>query len=130
VQLTQNPYYFGLLHLGFVTLTILVIGAIQIVPVKIWKKMTWLGALILLVTLVLVFFFQSENGAHRWIPLGQTGFNIQPSEFAKIIVILLGALLFSTAKLNEDKKYSDHLLRLLSCQFLWHVLYLFWCSPT
>lgn len=113
VQLTQNPYYFGLLHLGFVTLTILVIVIVQLLSIKVWKKLTWLGALAILATLAMVFFFPSENGAHRWIPLGQSGFNIQPSEFTKIIAILLGALLFSTAKWNEDKKYSDHLLHLV-----------------
>jgi len=113
VQLTGNPYYWGLLHLGFVTLTIAMIVVVQLVPIKLWKKLTWIAVLGLLVTLVAVFFFKSENGAHRWIPIGATKFNIQPSEFAKIVVILLGAFLFSTTKWEQDKSYGDHLLHLI-----------------
>ena len=112
VQLTNNLYYFGLLHLGFVVLTLISILVMQSLSTKIWKKLTWVGILGLLALLVGVFFFSAENGSHRWIPLGATGFNIQPSEFAKIGVIVLGGLLFSTAKWEIDKKHSDHLIRL------------------
>ncbi len=39
-----------------------------------------------LVALVMVFFFPEKNNAHRWIPM--PGFDLQPSEFAKLAVIV------------------------------------------
>ena len=50
-----------------------------------------LGALIglTLFGLVVVFFFPRINGSHRWIRFGDLG--LQPSEFAKLVVILFGA---------------------------------------
>lgn len=113
VQLTDNLYYFGSLHLGFVVGGFVMILIMQAIPSHWWKRLTWVGALALIVSLIAVFFFSAENGAHRWIPLGATGFNIQPSEFAKIGVIVLGALLFSSTKWEQDKKYADHLIRLV-----------------
>lgn len=44
--------------------------------------------------LVLVFFMPARLGAHRWIGLG-FGFNIQPSEIAKLAVILMLARFFA-----------------------------------
>ena len=38
-----------------------------------------------LTALVLVFFFPEKNNAHRWIPM--PGFDLQPSEFAKLAVV-------------------------------------------
>jgi cell division protein FtsW len=33
--------------------------------------------------LIAVYLFKATHGSHRWIPIGETGFNIQPSEIAK-----------------------------------------------
>lgn len=51
---------------------------------KPWILPLWVFSLALLVA---VFFFPSINGAHRWIRFGGIGF--QPSEIAKIALILL-----------------------------------------
>jgi len=53
-------------------------------PAVVW---TGLGATALL--LVMVFFFSSRNGAHRWITLGIL--SLQPSELAKLAIILFMA---------------------------------------
>jgi len=111
IQLTGNPLYFGLIHSGFVLGAIFIIIIMQVFPINFWKKMTGLSYLVIMISLIAVFMFPSENGSHRWIPLGATGFNLQPSEFAKIIAVFLGANVFATIKWNLDKKYEDHILR-------------------
>ena len=53
-------------------------------------KLAWLGYAFAIVTLVLVLFFGREaNGAKRWLDLGF--FDLQPSETAKILLILFYA---------------------------------------
>lgn len=53
------------------------------------RGVVWSFTGVTLVLLVLPFFFPDVNGAHRWIPLGPL--NFQPSELAKIMVVLLTA---------------------------------------
>ena len=53
--------------------------------------------------LLLVFAFPALNGAHRWIPL--PGFTLQPSELAKIaVVVALAAFLGAPDRDTEDRK--------------------------
>lgn len=110
MELRNNPYYFGSLHAFYVLGTIVAIGFFQIIPKKLWKSLTWIAFIVLLVTLVAVFFFPAQNGAHRWIPLGI--FTLQPSELAKIGVVMVGALLLSKVKWDQDKTIYEHLFRL------------------
>ncbi len=58
-------------------------------PAVIWSL---LGAAVVL--LIAVFFFESKNGAHRWLAVGPLSF--QPSELAK-----LAAILFTVALLDR-----------------------------
>ncbi|MFZ6022150.1 MAG: FtsW/RodA/SpoVE family cell cycle protein [Patescibacteria group bacterium] len=110
IELRNNPYYFGSLHLFYVLLTLASIGLFQVLPKSLWKSLTWISFFVLLATLVAVFFFPAQNGAHRWIPLGI--FTLQPSELAKIGVVMVGALLFSKVKWDQDKSIWEHLIRL------------------
>jgi rod shape determining protein RodA len=52
-----------------------------------------------LALLVLVFFTPARMGAHRWISLG--GFNFQPSEMAKLAVILALAQFFAANRIEH-----------------------------
>jgi rod shape determining protein RodA len=55
---------------------------------------------VILVLLVAVFFFPEIENVHRWIPLGF--FNLQPAEFAKVVVIVaLATLLAPPASRDE-----------------------------
>jgi rod shape determining protein RodA len=55
---------------------------------------------IILILLVAVFFFPAINDVNRWIPLGF--FNLQPAEFAKVVVIVaLATLLAPPASRDE-----------------------------
>lgn len=63
---------------------------------------------IVLILLVVVLFFPPKNGSRRWISVGPFK-SIQPSEFAKISVILLFASLF-TARQETIQKFSSAFL--------------------
>ncbi|WKZ24138.1 MAG: FtsW/RodA/SpoVE family cell cycle protein [Candidatus Dojkabacteria bacterium] len=111
VQLTGNMYYFGLLHLSFVVFSIGMLYVLPKISTSTWKTLSWIGYLLIIGMLIAVYFFPSENGAHRWIPVA-FGFTIQPSEFAKIATVLVGALLISRANWNSAKSVSHHLSQL------------------
>jgi rod shape determining protein RodA len=51
------------------------------------SHVAWGGYILSLVLLVAVFIFPAKNGAHSWITL--PGFQLQPSEFLKIFLILV-----------------------------------------
>ncbi len=58
----------------------------------------------IVVSLVFVLFMPAQQGARRWIPLGFT--TVQPSEFAKLGVIMYCAAVFADAKEKmKDIKY-------------------------
>lgn len=66
-----------------------------------FSKLSWFfygGAIVLL---LLVFAFPELNGAHRWIPLPV--FNIQPSELAKIAVIIVLSSYLSAPDRDMDE---------------------------
>ncbi|MBE5921559.1 MAG: rod shape-determining protein RodA [Lachnospiraceae bacterium] len=59
-------------------------------------KFYWIYYFLNLSLLIIVRFFGSINmGAKRWIELGSTGLNLQPSEFTKLFLILFFAALIS-----------------------------------
>lgn len=59
-----------------------------------WERLAWLGYLLSILLSTAVLFFGDEyNGSKRWLALGPLSF--QPSEFAKVAVILLLASVIS-----------------------------------
>jgi cell division protein FtsW len=80
-----------------------------LVPYQWLKKGAWLlyaGVLFGLILLMVPGIGREVNGATRWIGVG--GFNIQPSEFAKVALILVTSMLISrnVGRLNDLKVSS------------------------
>ena len=105
VQHKQDSLYYLKRHLLFVAIAVafttpFVIGARP----WLWRLASFVvyGASILLLLLVLVIGV-SEGDAQRWIQIGPI--TIQPSEIAKLAVVMMLALLMSK---YEDKVMSDH----------------------
>lgn len=66
-----------------------------------FKELHWWTYAATLAGLVLVFLFPEKNNAHRWIPM--PGFDLQPSEFAKLgVVFTLAGVLSDPATDTDD----------------------------
>jgi len=72
---------------------------IALIDIKIWHKYTYLFYFIGVTLLIATYFFgYKAMGATRWLRIGS--FNIQPSEFMKIIIILTLAKYFHSRAAN------------------------------
>lgn len=69
-----------------------------------FKELHWWVYAGTLVLLLLVFLFPEKNNAHRWIPM--PGFDLQPSEFAKIGVVFTLAGVLSDPATDVDEAVS------------------------
>lgn len=73
---------------------IVVIMLIVSIPTKIYYKITpWLYYLTLLMLALVMFGGESAKGSNRWLPIG--GFKLQPSEFAKLGLLIMLARFLS-----------------------------------
>ncbi|MBF9038420.1 rod shape-determining protein RodA [Rhodobacterales bacterium LSUCC0246] len=74
---------------------------IALIPIAFWRMVSWLGYAFSLVLLLIVEFFGTVGmGAQRWIDLD--GFRLQPSELAKITIVMVLAAYY--ARLDPTKK--------------------------
>lgn len=86
--------------LGFIAMFI----TAKIIDYRLYKKFLRPIMLVIFALLGVVLLMPAQQGAHRWIPLGFT--TVQPSEFAKLAVIIYCAAVFSDAKEKmKDIKY-------------------------
>jgi len=85
----DQPLYYLIRQMIYVTIGVLAAAALLRVPLEFWEKMGgyFLMAGVLSLILVLIPGVGREiNGSMRWLSLGI--FNVQPSEFAKLFVIV------------------------------------------
>ncbi|MGW2086024.1 rod shape-determining protein RodA [Streptomyces sp. NPDC001880] len=104
-----DPYYFLLRHalntgIGFA----LMVGTIWLGHRTLRGAVPILyGVSVLLVVAVLTPLGATVNGAHAWIIIGG-GFSLQPSEFTKITIILIMAMLLAERVDAGDQLHPDH----------------------
>ncbi len=99
IAMPDNPKFSLYTHTHFVmrhamSISVALVAALLAfqVPVDRWEKAApWLfiGSLLCLIAVLLPFIGKGVNGARRWISLGII--NFQPSEFAKLAVLLYAA---------------------------------------
>ena len=95
VRYNVGPYYFSLRQALFVTVSFL-LGFFLIIKVDInkYKHLVKIALIILLFLLAsLLFYGTIINSAKSWFKIGP--FSIQPSEFAKLILVLYMGIFFS-----------------------------------
>jgi rod shape determining protein RodA len=84
----------------FVTAGLIIFLIASNIDYREYRSIIPAASLIILILLVVVFFFPPVNNVNRWIPLGFI--NLQPAEFAKIVVIVaLASLLAPPASRDE-----------------------------
>ena len=92
-EVFQNQYLFLFKQLTFALLGLFLVQLIMRIDYRKYREpaVIWTCLGVVAVALIVVLFGQARNGATRWINLG--GLGIQPSELAKITVIMFVAAL-------------------------------------
>jgi len=85
-EITRSDFYIK--QYFYVIFSIIIFMTILKVPTTVLDIFIYPSYFIVLFLLIIVFFTPEVNHSHRWIPLGV---NIQPSELAKIVIVLLTA---------------------------------------
>ena len=79
-------------HLIRMGIGIVLMVLVAVVPIWYYRKLSWLGWLGAVAVLVLLEFIGTGSGVQRWVSVG--GFNLQPSEPAKLAVVMVLAAYF------------------------------------
>ncbi|UVE19676.1 putative lipid II flippase FtsW [Pseudomonas sp. LS44] len=100
-----NPLYHMIRHLIYVVIGLAACGLTLMIPMATWQQMggkLLLGAFALLVLVLVPGIGREVNGSMRWIGFGV--FNVQPSELAKmfVVVFLAGYLVRRQEEVRES----------------------------
>lgn len=88
-----DSFYYFKRQLFFIAIGLVSSYIILKTPIKRWKNLIYLGIIVILGALIYVLFWGKDmNGINGWLFIGSLG--IQPSEFAKTILILFLAITF------------------------------------
>lgn len=93
-------------HVGFLAGGALIAVFVHLIPYRYIRLLSYVGLLISFLMLILVMFKgHSENDASRWLVIG--GIQFQPSELAKLSVIIVAADFISRIKdqKKDEKRY-------------------------
>ena len=102
IALSDDPFRFLKRHLIYIILCLFILAAVVSIPITRWHKYTPLILLFSTLALFLVLLIGTEvNGSLRWLRFGPL--NIQPSEFAKLSVVLF----ISSYLLRRQKEVID-----------------------
>ena len=88
IALSDDPFRFLKRHFIYIVLCLFILATVVSIPIQRWHKYTpliLLGSTLGLIA-VLTVVGTEVNGAARWLRIGP--FNVQPSEFAKLSVVL------------------------------------------
>jgi cell division protein FtsW len=102
----QSPYLYLFKQLTWALTGLLLAQIVMRVDYRTYRQpvVIWTGLALVLVALIAVLFGRPINGATRWLNIGPLG--IQPSELAKIVVIILVAALLERNMDRIDEPQS------------------------
>jgi rod shape determining protein RodA len=118
---SATPYYLKQLYWLLVGLFLLFITVL--IDYQLMARNAYLiHCLSLFLLLIALFWGEPTAGARRWLHLG--GFSFQPSEFAKITLILLVSRHFSGLDISKYYKFQDFFLPTLITFFTFVLIFL------
>ncbi len=96
-----NTFFYLFRQLKFIVLGLLIIFFVHLIPYKVFSRVS-IFALYLAVPLLLLTLFigTNINDATRWLEIPGTGLTIQPSDFAKIALVMFIAKVLSVNQNN------------------------------
>ena len=94
---------------------IIIYVIVSLVDYHFWMRFAHISYVIGIASLFLVFIWPERYGAQRWIDLHF--FKIQPSEFAKIATLILGASILSRSEIGDLRESLKGILKLAFCFF-------------
>lgn len=99
----QDPYFFLRKQAVFVPVSLVIMLAVRRIPYQLYYRLVYPILIISLITLILLFtgLGVTIRSATRWLRVGPV--LIQPSEFAKLAIIIF--LAYSMARKQEKMKY-------------------------
>lgn len=116
----KSPYNYFFRHLLFLSCGIIIYFVMHLIPIKVYKKLSGFLMLGTFASMLgLVIYGQASREAVSWFRLGPI--SIQPSEFAKIFVIIYLASYYEKNKDNLNNHYiilKPLILILILCVFV------------
>ncbi len=92
----ESPFAHTVKQFIFAVLGLILYFLIIRIPMSFYKKYWLQIAIVVTILMVIPLFFEGANGAKRWIRLGVGDFGFQPSEIAKITIVLIWSVAFTT----------------------------------
>ena len=111
IRLYNNAYHFITRQAIYLVLAVGVGVASAWLDYRLWRSHWWLTVLfyvIVLALLLAVFAFPPINGSRRWLPLGLV--RLQPSEFAKLVIVIVVAVWLDKAAWRVERFVRGALL--------------------
>jgi cell division protein FtsW len=107
LRYNKPSYYFFVKQLIFLSVSIIAGIFVLKIPTKIYKSVSWLLIVGVIGLLALLLIYGTlTNHAQSWFYIPHTGFAIQPSEFAKSIMIIFMACFYNSL----IKKKKDNIV--------------------
>ena len=104
-------------HTFYILLGVLTMIVIVNIPCKYFKVFTFPYLFVSFVLLIAVYFIgESTNGANRWISIA--GVNFQPSELAKVALVLAVAQILSAMQTDKGADKQAFTLVMITCAFI------------
>jgi cell division protein FtsW len=108
-----NTYYYIIKHASILLVGIIIIYTTHLIPYKYFSRLSQLFLIIAIPLLVFTLFFGRDiNQAHRFLAIPGMGLTIQPSDLAKLAVIMYVAKILSS-KQNVIDDYKESFLPII-----------------
>jgi len=107
-----NTFYYLARQFRFSLIGLIVIFFVHLIPYQVFSKFSVIAMYISVPLLIFTLFFGSSiNEASRWLQIPGTGLTIQPSDFAKVTIVMFIAKILSVNQ-NEIADFKGVFLKI------------------